>query len=205
MSAMGLDLLTRSPAAAPPVLGPYRRRDYDQLPEQPRHELLFGRLYVSPSPSLWHQVASSVLEDHFKRIARSSGGFAFHAPLDVILADHSIVQPDIMYVSAARRGIFRDHVEGAPDLVVEILSPGTADRDTGEKRLLYALSGVQEYWLAHRKGSRLEFLVNEGDRFIAAPPVTRVYRSPRIPEVRLDVSSYWRRVEAQMRRLRSPP
>jgi Uma2 family endonuclease len=201
MTLMGVDLIRRSSAIAPPELGPYRRRDYDQLPEQPRYELLFGRLVVNPSPTSWHQVVSAPLERFFERTVKSSGGMTAHAPLDVILADHSIVQPDILYVTAARLSIVRAHVEGAPDLVVEIISPSTARRDEGVKKLLYAVSGVQEYWLAYWQERRLEFLVNEGGRFVEVPHVAGLYRSPKLPEIRFDVARYWRQVDAQLLRL----
>jgi Uma2 family endonuclease len=202
MFSMGVDLLTGSFAASLPALGPYRRRDYEQLPDQPRHELLFGRLYVTPAPTLGHGIASQVLWPYFDRIAMASGGLAFYAPADVALADHSVVQPDILYISAARLNIAGRHVEGAPDLVVEILSPSTAHRDKGEKLLLYALYGVQEYWLTYLEERRFEFLINEEGRFVEVPHATGVYQSPKIPEVRLDVSKYWRQVEAKLRRLR---
>jgi Uma2 family endonuclease len=199
---VGTHLLTsQALAAAPPALGPYRRRDYDQLPDQPRYELLFGRLVVNPSPTSRHQIASMVLVQRFDRIAMSSGGAAFPAPFDVVLADHSIVQPDIVYVTAARVSIVRAHAESAPDLVVEIISPGTARRDEGEKKLLYALSGVGEYWLAYPEERRLAFLVNEGGRFVEVPQLTGVYRSPKFPEVRLDVARYWRQVETRLLRV----
>jgi Uma2 family endonuclease len=190
-------------SAAAPALGPYRRRDYDQLPEQPRHELVFGRLYVTPSPTLWHQFAAQELWWHFRSIALISGGRAIVAPIDVILADHSVVQPDVAYVSAARLNILQDRIEGAPDLVVEVLSPSTAHRDRGEKLLLYASYGVQECWFAYLEERRLEFLINEAGCFVEVPCATGVYQSPKIPEIRLDLSEYWRQVDANLQGL--PP
>jgi hypothetical protein len=79
------------PGTEPIPLGPSRRQDYDRLPDQPRHELLFGTLYLKPSPPLWHQVIVGELGLHFDRMANASGGVAFFVPLDVHLADHSIV------------------------------------------------------------------------------------------------------------------
>src|ERR1700676_2530236 len=130
--------------AAPPALGPYRLRDYDQLPDQPRHELVFGRLYVTPSPFPPHQIVSEVLGRLLGRIADAADGLLLHAPLDVVLGDPSVVQPDLIYFSAARLPIATDRIEAAPDLVVEILSPGTARFDRTKKRNLYAFSGVKE-------------------------------------------------------------
>jgi Uma2 family endonuclease len=182
-------------------LGPYRLRDYDQLPDQPRFELVFGRLYVTPSPFARHQVVSNVLERHLDRIARASGGFIFHAPFDVVLADHSVVQPDVIYLSASRLDIVENRIEGAPDLVVEILSPSTARMDRGKKLDLYALFGAREYWLVSLEPRRVEFLVNQAGRFVAVPAIAGAYRSPVNPELHLDVSKFWRQVDSNLRRL----
>jgi Uma2 family endonuclease len=99
---MSAELLRDAPLTPHSGLGPYRRRDYEELPEQPRCELLFGRLYVTPAPTLWHQVVVQYIWRHLERIAEASGGHAFVAPVDVVLADHSVVQPDVVYVSAQR-------------------------------------------------------------------------------------------------------
>ncbi|HVT57492.1 MAG TPA: Uma2 family endonuclease [Thermoanaerobaculia bacterium] len=195
---MAVELLTESPLAPPPGLGPYRRQDYDALPDQPRCELLFGRLYVMPSPLLAHQAAAQTLWQHLDRIAGEAGGRAYIAPLDVILADHSIVQPDVIYVSAARLEILRRWVEGAPDLLVEVLSPGSVRRDRGEKLSLYAQSGIREYWLVDPEARQIEFLVNDQGRFSVALPAAGEYRSQSIPEIHLDIPSFWREVEVRL-------
>jgi Uma2 family endonuclease len=182
-------------------LGPYRVRDYDQLPDQPRCELVLGRLVVTPSPFMGHQVVSDVLERHLDRIARAAGGFRFHAPSDVVLADHSVVQPDIVYLSASRLEIVANRIEGAPDLVVEILSRSTAGMDRGQKLKLYALAGVREYWLVSQEPRQVHFLVNRGGRFVAAPASAGMYRSAVTPEIHLDVSKFWKQVDARLRRL----
>src|SRR5258708_7936976 len=157
---------------AAPALGPFRVRDYDQLPDQPRHELVFGRLYVTPSPFPRHQVVSEVLGRLLGRIADAADGLVFHAPLDVVLADHSVVQPDLIYFSAVRPRIAGKRIKAAPDLVVEILSPSTARFDRTKKQDLYAFSGVKEYWLVDQQRRQIEFLINEAGSFAAAPLVT---------------------------------
>jgi Uma2 family endonuclease len=187
--------------AALPRLGPYRVRDYDRLPDYPRHELVFGRLYVTPSPFPRHQIVVQALWQHFDRLAEAAGGLAFLAPLDVVLADHSVVQPDLVYVSAARLALIGKRVEGVPDLVVEVLSPGTARFDRGKKLELYALSGIQEVWLVNHQARQIDFLANEAGRFIAAPPVAGTYRSSKLHEIHLDLSQLWRQVEATLRRV----
>ena len=192
---MTVALLTETPLAPPAELGPYRRPDYEALPDEPRCELIFGRIYVSPSPSPLHQATLFALAEVLARAAREGGGLQFVAPLDTFLADHSVVQPDLLYISAARRAILQERVEGAPDLLVEVLSPGTVRRDRGEKLVLYAQSGVREYWIVDPQARQIEFLVNEGGRFVVAMPVGGEYRSQALPEVRLDLAALWREVD----------
>jgi Uma2 family endonuclease len=87
-------------------------------------------------------------------------GRVLHAPLDVVLgsgAQREVVQPDILYVDRARAAIItKDEVAGAPDLVIEVLSPGTKRRDRGNKRTLYERSGVREYWIVDPESSSAE-------------------------------------------------
>jgi|SRR5579864_8949921 Uma2 family endonuclease len=185
--------------AAPTALGPYRVGDYDQLPDQPRHELVFGRLYVTPSPLPPHQVVSEELGKLLGRMADAADGLLLRAPLDVALAVHSVVQPDFIYFSAARVPSLSQRIEVAPDLVVEILSPRTARFDRTKKRNLYAFFGVKEYWLVDQNRRQIEFLINEAGSFVAAPPDAGRYRSRAIPEIELDVSQLWQLVDAKLR------
>lgn len=179
-------------------LGPYRRKDYLVLPDEPRCELLFGRFYLSPSPTPLHQVVVALLARRLEDIADATGGIAFSAPLDVFLADHSVPQPDLIYISADRRRILQQRVEGAPDLLVEVLSPGTARRDRVQKLNLYLETGVREYWLVDPASRQIEFLVNEDGRWVVALPQGREYRSPALPEIRLDLLALWEKVDQRL-------
>lgn len=129
--------------------------DFCALPEDGRrYEILDGDLYMSPSLTPRHQRIAGrlfVILDEFTRVHRL--GEVFPAPLDVLLAEHEIVEPDIIYVSAARSAIVAEqHIIGAPDLVVEVLSPGTAERDRRDKRNIYARCGVPFYWIVDPEG-----------------------------------------------------
>ncbi len=136
-------------ATAQPVLK-FTYEDYRTAPPDKRYELLDGDLLLNPAPNLKHQDIESRLGSRLARFieARGLGKFYF-APCDVVLSDTDVVQPDLLFVSHARAHLLSggDNVRGAPDLVVEILSPTTADRDRGYKRALYAKHGVKEYWL----------------------------------------------------------
>ena len=132
-----------------PLTRRYTVADYDLLPEDgPRHELIDGMLIEMPSPTTLHQWISGLLfHAMFAVVMQDRLGRLFAAPLDVELSDGLVVQPDILFVSSARSDVITDaRIVGAPDLVVEISSPTTRDRDLIGKRNAYREAGVREYW-----------------------------------------------------------
>ena len=115
-----------------------------------RYEFIGGRLYVTPAPAIRHQRVSKRLQAALMRMLEDAGrGEVFYAPFLVEFpGTGDRVQPDLIFVSDERREIIGEkQVLGAPDLVVEILSPSTAHRDRGIKLDLYARSGVRQYWI----------------------------------------------------------
>ncbi len=140
--------------------------DYKSLPysERERYELLEGELVpMPPSPGEPHQWISIGLASFLYRFVREHQvGRVYVAPLDVVLGeagDERVVQPDILFISEARHGIiYADEIRGAPDLVVEVLSPTTAEKDRTYKRTLYARHGVKEYWLVDPEMETIEVL-----------------------------------------------
>ena len=122
--------------------------DYARLPDDERYELIDGELIPMPSPKKIHQRLILDLSWILRRLEEMGLGELFIAPFDVILSPTNVVQPDLTFVSSARAHIItEDNIRGAPDLVVEILSPSTAGYDRTTKRDLYARHGVREYWL----------------------------------------------------------
>ena len=123
--------------------------DYAKTPEDERWELLDGELIMAAAPNMKHQSVQSNTDWHVQRFVRDRDlGRVFNAPTDVVLSEHDVVQPDLVFVSSEREHIITDaNIQGAPDLVVEILSPSTASRDWRDKLDLYARHGVAEYWL----------------------------------------------------------
>ena len=124
-------------------------RDYLLLPELDRRELIEGDFFMVPAPNIKHQkivgYLGAVLRAH---VHGQRLGTLLLAPTDVVLSDEDVVQPDLLFVSNARRDIItEDNVAGAPDLVTEVLSPSTAERDMNLKLTLYARAGVGEYWI----------------------------------------------------------
>lgn len=124
-------------------------RDYLQMPEEQRWELLEGDLRMVPAPGFRHQQVLSDLNSVLKPFVQGQGlGQVYFAPLDVILDEDTVVQPDLLVILKDHLSIIKpEGLRGTPDLVVEVLSPGTAHRDRGVKRGLYGRYGVQEYWL----------------------------------------------------------
>ncbi len=128
----------------------YTYEDYLNTPEGERYELIDGELILVASPNEGHQMASVNLVSLMNPHAKDRGlGWVFHAPFDIVFSDTEVVQPDIMFISKEREDVRTPaNVRGAPDLVVEILSPSSLGRDWGYKRELYAKYGVKEYWIA---------------------------------------------------------
>jgi Uma2 family endonuclease len=127
--------------------------DYVLLPEDgQRHEIIDGEHYVSPAPSLSHQRLAFLLTLRVGGFVEASRlGLFFFAPADVLLSTHDVVQPDLFFISNERAAIAQEkNVQGAPDLVIEILSKGTLQLDKGPKLKAYERWGVREYWIFDR-------------------------------------------------------
>ncbi|HVT61366.1 MAG TPA: Uma2 family endonuclease [Thermoanaerobaculia bacterium] len=127
---------------------------YDDLLRLPddrmRHELIGGEHHVSPAPSRKHQrVATNVHGLLFIYLREHRLGRVYSAPLDVVFTQSNVVEPDVLYVSREReeRQATERNLGGAPDLVVEVLSPSTRRVDEGAKHRLYERFGVPEYWV----------------------------------------------------------
>jgi Uma2 family endonuclease len=124
--------------------------DYVQFPDDgKRHEIIEGDHYMTPAPRRKHQRSSGRLFIALSGFVASRRlGEVFAAPFDVVLSDENVVQPDLLFVSAARAAIVtEDNIQGAPDIVVEILSESSRKKDEVIKRKLYERFGVQEYWV----------------------------------------------------------
>jgi len=141
--------------------------DYLIAPDDARYELLDGELIMAPAPNIPHQDSLFDLGVELKLLMRSTRmGRVFIAPVDVVLSDTDVVQPDLVFVSSERSDIITvRNIRGAPDLVVEILSPSTAERDRIFKRALYARHGVKEYWMVDTELRLIRQLLLDGDEF----------------------------------------
>lgn len=141
--------------------------DYIATSDDERYELLNGELILSPSLKEIHQFILSILHLRIGTHARQHNlGKVYFSPFDVVLSDTDVVQPDLLFISNERAEIItQDNVRGAPDLVVEILSPSTAELDRTTKLELYAQHGVREYWIVDPDTKTIKVLLRGEQRF----------------------------------------
>ncbi len=142
---------------------PYTYADYLALPEDlsPRYELLHGDFYRVPAPTTRHQQILNNLNAIVRQQVKAFQlGTVLFSPVDVILGEgdsREVAQPDLIFVAASRREIVKLHgIEGPPDLVVEILSPSTEERDRGYKLKMYVRYGIPEYWIVDPQATAIE-------------------------------------------------
>jgi len=131
--------------------------DYLTWPDDVRYELIDGVAYMmAPAPDLPHQDVAGEIYFQARQALQGKSCRAFIAPVDVRLPKHSeaddkidtVVQPDVLVVCDSNK-LDRRGIRGAPDWIVEVLSPSTAGHDQIKKRQLYERHGVREYWLVH--------------------------------------------------------
>jgi Uma2 family endonuclease len=148
------------------------RISYSELRTMPsdgkRYELVNGEVFVAPAPNEKHQRIVRNLLVSMQTHARTNRlGRAYCAPFDVVFGERTALEPDILFVSAARRGIIGpEYIVGAPDLVVEVLSPSSRAMDRVTKFEQYALHGVSEYWVIDPDDEHVEVYLLKGKRYL---------------------------------------
>jgi Uma2 family endonuclease len=151
-----------------PRQGHWTYEDYAAIPDDGRrYEILGGVLYMSPSPDERHQRISGRMFRQLASAIEDTGlGLVYFAPLDVDLGQGNIVQPDIFVIlNANREKITRPRIVGAPDLAIEILSPGSVARDYREKMDAYAQAGAPEYWIVNPDARTIEVFTLENKQY----------------------------------------
>jgi len=140
--------------------------DYMKLPEGTRAELIEGEILMSPSPKFIHQRTVSNLHVGLRQFVDARRlGVVVDAPMDVHLPGGEIVQPDVIFVASEHRAIVQDWIRGVPDLVIEVISPESIERDRIVKREIYARSGVREYWIVDSAERTVEVLRLSGSNY----------------------------------------
>lgn len=170
--------------------------DFARLPETNRiEELIDGELVVTPTPTTDHQQVVITLATELHLYGRRQGGRVFVSPTGVYLSHTNVLEPDVLFVRPENVGrLERPFVRGAPDLVVEVSSPSTRQRDRGRKRELYEEFGVPEYWFVDLDAARVLVHRLEDGRYpdpVALGPGD-VLESPLLPRFALALADLLR-------------
>jgi Uma2 family endonuclease len=176
---------------------------YDDLLRMPddgkRHELIGGEHFVTPSPNLRHQRISGRLYLLIGSWLEANPlGEIFYAPLDVVMSNVDVVEPDLLYMTSERAAEIATgiHVHGVPELLVEIASPGTRRRDETIKRALYERKGVTEYWVVDPVIDAVRVYRRDGDRFARVVEFSRnagdVLTTPLLPGLEIPLERLFR-------------
>ena len=170
-----------------------RRVSFTDLQRMPddgrRYELYHGELHVVPSPLPRHQRVARPLFKCLLEYARRVGGEAFYAPLDLVVSEYDVVQPDLMYFGpGAARNINADEaIRFLPDLAIEVLSPSTARLDLGRKRLLFERAGLAEYWIVDPALSCIDVFVLRDARYHDPIRSTSASTPPTMPGLTINL------------------
>jgi Uma2 family endonuclease len=164
-----------------------------------QYELLNGELVQKSAPSPWHQRLSGnlyfIIRQH---VTDKKLGEVFYSPIDVFLNDYNAPQPDLVFVSEAKKSLItNDGIMGVPDLVVEIISPSSIRRDRFDKRDIYQRFAIPEYWIADPQNQEIEvYVLNANGRYEVLCVATTqdlskgegfLLTSNALPELKIDV------------------
>ena len=150
--------------------------DYVSFPDDgKRHELIHGEHYVTPAPLTKHQrISVNLVSAIHHHCQQTKAGQIFSAPTDVIFTETDVVQPDLLYIAKDQDHVVtRENIQGAPDLIVEILSDSTRRRDERLKRTLYEQHGVREYWIIDPELDTIKILRLQDGRYATPQEISR--------------------------------
>lgn len=179
--------------------GTYTYADYLLWQFEDRLELIKGKIFkMSPAPNTRHQVISTNLQGNLFIYLKDQPCRLFSAPFDVRLFDskksalanrdiYTVVQPDLCVICDGTK-LDEKGCLGAPDLVIEILSPGNSQKEMYNKFLLYQECGVREYWLVDSdRNAVLSYVLNETGRYVGLPPAVKALQSAIFPDLKIDL------------------
>ena len=154
-------------AIAIPKKKKYTYEDYVKLPEGAPYQLIGGELIMTPAPTPYHQIVSrKIMSLLIQYVEKNNLGEILYSPIDVYFSEEDVFQPDIIFISKERLNIIGEtKIKGAPDLIIEILSPATAYYDLGRKYEVYEKNGVKEYWIVHPERKSIEIYQNQEGQF----------------------------------------
>jgi Uma2 family endonuclease len=179
---------------------PLTIRDFESFPDDGnRYEILGGLLSVSPAPTLEHQRIvlriAVALQRYFEEVP---SGEVFVAPIDVELSMYDIVEPDVVVVLDANASVKQTkRIVGAPDVVVEVISPSSELHDRARKAALYAMNGVREYWLVDPGTKTFDVLALRDSDYEKLAQPTGVAQSQVIEGLEIDLKRLFRESGAE--------
>ncbi len=170
--------------------------DYDNMtPEEWGYELIDGEIIKMTSPSIMHQRISRKIIFEIESYNRKKAlGELFEAPTDVKINEYNLVEPDILFISNEKQSIIKENrIEGAPDLVIEILSPSTGYYDLRKKYSIYESAGVGEYWIVDPKEKTLELYKNTEAGFVLEQKLKEkgIIKSNILVGIELNIEVLW--------------
>ena len=171
--------------------------DYEALPEGSPYQLVEGELIMSPAPGFEHFRSSKRVFVRLYRLIEDAGkGEVIYAPVDLYLDEENVYQPDIMVVlKGSKAKITSKGVYGAPDVVVEVLSPSTAYYDLRVKKKVYERAGVREYWIVDPMERSLEIYTNSDEGFkLTSMAVERGKVVSKVLDIDLDLEEVFKEV-----------
>ncbi|MEJ7619506.1 MAG: Uma2 family endonuclease [Aquificaceae bacterium] len=171
--------------------------DYEALPEGSPYQLIEGELVMSPAPGFEHfRSQRNILLRLFRLILEAGKGEVIYAPVDLYLDEENVYQPDIMVVlKGSKAKITSKGVYGAPDVVVEVLSPSTAYYDLRVKKKVYERAGVREYWIVDPMERSLEIYTNSDEGFkLTSMAVERGKVVSKVLDIDLDLEEVFKEV-----------
>jgi Uma2 family endonuclease len=175
-----------------PAQPEFTYEEYKRLSDDQRYEVLEGELVELPTPPCLHQLILGNLLLPLAVFTRERDLGALLIPTDVILSERTVLQPDLFFVARDRESIMDldGGVHGPPDLVIEVLSSATAERDLGIKREIYSKYGVREYWIVDPEAKSIEVLTPQGARLETWKQfqTDSLLTSPLLPGLRIDVA-----------------
>jgi Uma2 family endonuclease len=170
----------------------YTWADVQSWPEDERWEIIGGVAYAMTAPTTWHQWLIGRLSDHIGRHLEGRECVRYMSPIGVKLSESDVVEPDVVVV-CDRSQIKATHIEGAPALVIEVLSPSTMKHDRSRKMELYARNGVREYWVVQVYPACIEVLILDGAsyRIAAVYEATETLTSPTLAGLEIDLKQVY--------------
>ncbi len=170
----------------------YTYSDYEKLEEGAPFQLIGGKLIMNPAPVPYHQRISRNIEYYlFGFVQKHDLGEVYYAPIDIYLGNQEVYQPDILFIAKDRLSIIgKKNIQGAPNLVIEILSESSVYNDLKKKKKVYEQSGVQEYWIVDPNDQTIEIYILKNKKYTLEKEFSKneILESPMFPGFALELS-----------------